>query len=102
MEAEINTMLLGDRLEAAIATIKKTIVPHSTEPPYFTTEDGSPRPKPNPRKARPEMMIARHRQARIIKTAPEVVIASGDMKLRSACRVLICNRGLFEDRSKSV
>jgi hypothetical protein len=32
--------------EATIATEKKTIVPHSTEPPYFTMAVGSPSPSP--------------------------------------------------------
>jgi len=73
MEAEINTMLLGDSLEATIATTKKTIVPHRTEPPYFTTGDGSPRPNPYPRKARPETMIDRHRQMRTINLAPGAI-----------------------------
>jgi hypothetical protein len=39
-------MLRRDRLEPAIATIKKTIVPHSSDPPYLTMKGGSPRPNP--------------------------------------------------------
>ena len=43
------------------------MLPHIVEPPYFTIDGGMPRPDPNPRKARPETMIDRHRQARTIK-----------------------------------
>src|SRR6478672_9577762 len=65
-------MLFRDRREAAIATRKKTIVPHSMEPPYLTRARGSPRPSPNPRRARPDAIIARHRQARTINVVPKV------------------------------
>jgi len=51
---------------AAIATRKKTIVPHSTEPPYFTMDVGSPRPSPHPRKARPQAMTRRQIRLREI------------------------------------
>src|SRR5713101_7345699 len=72
IEAEIIAMPDGERAGAAIATRKKTIVPHSTDPPYFTKAKGSPRPGPDLRKARPETMISRHRPARMIIGAPKV------------------------------
>src|SRR5258708_23556633 len=73
--AEISAMLRRDRLEPAIATIKKTIVPHSSEPPYLTMKGGDPRPSPYPRKARPKMIIDRQRQARTSNAASNVLHA---------------------------
>src|SRR6266700_6030000 len=66
MTAEIIAIIGRDNVGAAIATRKDTIIPHSIEPPYFTTKAGSPRPSPTPRKARPAAMIDRHRQMRAI------------------------------------
>ena len=62
--AAISAMRGRERREAAIATRKNTIVPHSIEPPYLTTKAGRPRPNPHPRKPRPQAMMARHRPAR--------------------------------------
>src|SRR6202035_4243599 len=56
--------------DAATETKKKPPAPQSSEPPYFTTKAGSPRPKPNPRKDRPDIIIKRQSQARTINTGP--------------------------------
>jgi hypothetical protein len=42
IEPAISAPRHDDRFGAAIVTNENTIVPHSTEPPYFTTEAGSP------------------------------------------------------------
>src|SRR5260221_493671 len=69
IEAEIKAMLRRDWPDAAIATRKKTIVPHSAEPPYFIIDAGKPAPSPKPRRARPETMIERQRQPRTNRIA---------------------------------
>jgi hypothetical protein len=68
----ISAMRGRERCDAAIATRKNTIVPHNIEPPYFTTKAGRPRPRPHPRKARPQAMMARHRAARVIMRDPRL------------------------------
>ncbi len=65
------------RREVAIATRKKTIVPHSPEPPYFTT-NGRPSPSPYRRKAKPQTITAMQRQARAIDQTPSRFPASTD------------------------
>src|SRR5450631_4622084 len=70
--ADISAIADGERVGAAIATRKNTLVPHSTDPPYFTKKKGSPRTGPNLRKARPQTMISRNRPARMIVAAPGV------------------------------
>jgi hypothetical protein len=76
IKTEISAIVGRDSVEADITTRKKTIVPHSVEPPYFTTNAGSPRPSPKPRKARPAIMIDRHSKARTIIKTPRFLAGS--------------------------
>ena len=62
--AEIDAIGHRGRLDAAIPTRKNNIVPHSTEPPYFTSRPGNPRLNPNPRRPRPTITIARQKPMR--------------------------------------
>src|SRR5229473_3482059 len=81
IEIEISPMLRRDWPEAAIATAKKTIVPHRMDPPYFTSANDSPSPGPNLRKARPAEIIDNHRQARTILVAPLLRVTCFDVML---------------------
>src|ERR1700733_14645075 len=70
IDAEINATLSRDRGDSATTTKKKPTAAPGGAPPYFTTKAGSPRPKPNPRKDRPDITIKRQRPARTINTGP--------------------------------
>src|SRR5450631_3447007 len=70
--AAISATRARDRFGAASVTRKNTIVPHSMEPPYFTTRAGSPTPSPNLRKPRPHTMVKMQSEARMADLAKGV------------------------------